>query len=127
MQARPDTAIVDGASMWTLSAAPTVWAVHFLACYALAAVWCARAGRSAPLGEARGWIGVLTLGALVLLGWLGLRAWRRARAACAVQHALDSTRARDRFMAWIALLLALLAALAVLYAAAAAVLIGTCA
>src|SRR5690606_25935563 len=65
--------------VWTLTAAPAVWALHFLACYVLAAVWCARAGRHADLGSARGWIALLTVAALLLLAWLAWRGWRRMR------------------------------------------------
>ena len=31
-------------SLWTLFTAPVVWAVHFLVCYVLAAVCCAKRG-----------------------------------------------------------------------------------
>ena len=38
---------VPGESLWAMIVAPTIWAVHFLACYILAAIWCAKAGRAA--------------------------------------------------------------------------------
>jgi len=31
-------------SLWMLAASPTIWAAHFLLCYATAAVWCAKVG-----------------------------------------------------------------------------------
>jgi hypothetical protein len=113
--------------VWTLAAAPAAWALHFLACYVVAAVWCARAGRAAPLGEARTWIAVLTLLALALLGWLALRGWRRLRFQGGGRHDGDSEGDRHRFLGLVAVLLAALAALAVLYAAAVAAFVGSCA
>ena len=32
-------------TLWTLFTAPVVWAAHFLVCYVLAAVWCAKRGK----------------------------------------------------------------------------------
>src|SRR5690606_36192532 len=40
-EARHDPAVAAAREgVWTLAAAPAVWALHFLACYVVAAVWC---------------------------------------------------------------------------------------
>lgn len=123
-----ESAIAAGREgVWTLAAAPAVWALHFLGCYVLAAVWCARAGRAASLDEARAWIGVLTLLALAMLGVLAWRGWRRSRHGGGHGRSGDSIADRHRFLGWVALALAALAAVAVLYAAAVVVLVETCA
>jgi len=127
-EARHDPAVAAAREgVWTLAAAPAVWALHFLACYVVAAVWCARAGRDAPLGEARWWIAGATAAALALLGWLGWRGWRRLRYRGGGRHDRDAIGDRHRFLGQVALLLASLAALAVLYAAAVVLIIGSCA
>ncbi|AZV23489.1 MAG: hypothetical protein E5Y74_24655 [Mesorhizobium sp.] len=64
-------------TLWTLFTAPVIWAGHFLACYALAAIWCAKRG---DLGFAVVQAGIvaMTLAALamiVLSGWLAWRQW----------------------------------------------------
>ena len=53
--------------VWVLAAAPAVWALHFLASYVLAAVWCARAGRDAALGAAAVAVVLVTVLALGVL------------------------------------------------------------
>lgn len=113
--------------VWTLTAAPAVWALHFLACYVLAAVWCARAGRDAALGGARGWIALLSVAALAVLAWLAHRGWRRMRYQGGGRHDGDSVGDRHRFLGMVALLLAALSTVAVLYTAAVAAFVRSCA
>ena len=84
MLVRPDP------SLWTLITAPMVWAGHFLACYLVAAVFCAKATTGvADLTTVRLGIGAATLVALLLisalrppslssLGSLGIRHQRSA-------------------------------------------------
>lgn len=122
-----DAAAAGREGVWTLTAAPAVWALHFLSCYVLAAVWCARAGRDAPLGDARGWIGGLTLLALGVLALLAVRGWRRSRHAGGRSRSGDGAADRHRFLGWLALALASLAAVGVLYAATVVLLVEGCA
>ena len=114
-------------SPWTLVAGPATWALHFLACYVLAAVWCAKMSRVAALGEAQIALWVLTAVALVVIagfGWRGWRAHRRGRAA--VPHDGPSAGDRSRFLGLASLLLCGLSAVAVLYSALAIAIIGDC-
>ena len=68
-------------SLWWLAAAPGVWALHFLASYATAAVWCAKHGAQASLGGARVLIAAYTALGLLALGALARRGMSHYRAA----------------------------------------------
>lgn len=63
--------------IWTLVYAPTIWALHFLACYVGAAWLCARAGSPwADLAGYRVFVALATaaaLAAILLVGWHGGR------------------------------------------------------
>lgn len=119
----------ENQSLWLLIAAPTVWAAHFLASYATAAVWCARyAPRDASLAPARTAIAIYTTIALLMISACAAVAWRRHawRDPRDAEHA-DTAAARHRFMGSAALLLAALSAIATAFAAMAAYLIRSCA
>ena len=115
-------------SLWMIAASPTIWAAHFLASYITAAVWCAKfAGYGGSLGVARVAIAVYTALALVPVALIGLRAFQRQRIrGPAAEHDLDSSLDRHRFLAFATLLLSGLSAVAILYAALAAVFVESC-
>lgn len=118
-------------SLWSIAASPLIWAAHFLSSYVTAAVWCAKlagpAGADAPLGVVRVAIGVYSVLALVPVLLIGARAFRRQRLAGeAREHDADSSLDRHRFLAFATLLLSGLSAVAILYAALAAVFIESC-
>ena len=115
-------------SLWQLVAPPAIWAAHFFASYATAAIWCAKlAGPAGPLGAARLVIAGYTAVALVVLAVLGLRAYRRGThgGSTGTRH-LDSPADRHRFLGFATLLLTGLSALAVAYAALVVVFVETC-
>ncbi|MFN2427246.1 MAG: hypothetical protein ABR587_12455 [Candidatus Binatia bacterium] len=114
--------------LWLLVAAPTIWAIHFLASYITAAVWCAKhAAEDASLAPARLAISFYTIAALALLAALGRGGWTRHRYGESIlPHDVDSPEDRHRFLGFATFLLAGLSALAVVYAALAAVLIESC-
>ena len=116
--------------LWWLAAAPGVWALHFLASYATAAVWCAKHGAPASLGAARGLIAAYTALGLLALAGLGRRGLRHYRSAGAEgarrDSARDTSEARHQFLGFTLLSLAALSALAVTYQALAAVFVGSC-
>ena len=114
-------------SLWTLFTAPVVWAVPFLVCYVLAAVWCAKRGDTG-FGVVQGGIAAATLLALamiVLLAWLAWRQWRFG----AQDPPHDDPTAHDRtlFQGFATLLLSGLSFLAVLYVALPLLFIDGCA
>jgi hypothetical protein len=118
----------ENQSLFFLAASPVIWAAHFLLSYITAAVWCAKVvGPGGSLSGVRLAVAAYTTLALGGIGVIGWRAWRRHRYGTAtVPHDYDSPEDRHRFLGFSALLLSSLSAVAVLYAALAAVFIGSC-
>lgn len=118
----------ENQSLWLLTFSPGIWAIHFLASYITAAVWCAKvAGRDGSLGGARVAIGIYTLVALAgiaIVGWKGYR--RHTFGHATVPHDYDTPEDRHRFLGFATLLLSALSAAAVVYVAMAAVFIWSC-
>jgi hypothetical protein len=115
-------------TLWLLAASPTVWVLHFLACWFAVSMWCAKvAGPTGPLGPVRPVVAGLTLGALAaiaVIGWVGLR--RHRFGVATVPHDFDTPEDRHRFLGFAAVLLSGLSAVAVVYVALAAVFLSTC-
>ena len=104
-------------SLWTLFTAPVVWALHFLTCYVVAAVWCAKRG-DAGFGIVQASIAAATLVALALIvlsSWLAWRQWGFGTQ----DPPHDDPTAKDRtlFQGFATLLLSGLSFVAVLYVA----------
>jgi len=114
--------------LWIIAVSPAVWAVHFLASYVTAAVWCAKvAGRDGLLADARVAIAVYTVLALAGIGVAGWRGYRRHSFGGATPpHDYDTPEDRHRFLGFAALLLSGLSAVAVVYVALTAVFFETC-
>jgi hypothetical protein len=115
-------------SLWLLTIAPTIWAVHLLLSYITAAVWCAKfAAPDGALGGVRSAVAWYTVLALVGIAVVALEGYRRHRHGTeATTHDLDSAEDRHRFLGFATLLLAGLSAVGVLYAALAAAYFETC-
>lgn len=115
-------------SLWTLIASPLIWAVHFLACYLTAAIWCAKLGNSQrSFLEVRLSIAVFTVMALTGIAVNGRAGYRHHRLDHSrLPHSADSEEDRYRFLGFATVLLAGLSAVATLFVAAAAVFIGNC-
>ena len=118
----------DHYSLWLLTIAPTIWALHLLLCYITAAVWCAKfVAQGGALGGVRTAIAVYTIVALAGIAAIGFEGFRRhGYGTEATTHDLDSIDDRHRFVGFATLLLAGLSALGVLYAALAATYFETC-
>ena len=126
----------DRGGLWPLIAAPTAWLLHFLACYVVAAIVCAKAGAGAPLGDARVALWVCTAVALGAIAIAGAWGWRRHRGGAFARDPAASrdpapgedpaVAARRRFLGFATFLLCVLSAIAVVYTALAFALIGTC-
>ena len=75
MEVKPRT--LDKGSLWLLTVAPTIWAVHLLLSYITAAIWCAKfAGPDASLGgipTAIAWYTTVALTGIAFVGWEGFR------------------------------------------------------
>lgn len=125
----PPKRILEDGSLWVMVAAPTVWAAHFLFCYWIAAVWCAKVtGGAGPLGPVRWAVAALTFVALGLIAWLVRHARRRYRGEFLIDEDLtaDTEAERTRFLGHATLLLAGLSAVAVLIDALPVLVFDTC-
>jgi len=114
-------------TLWTLFTAPVVWAAHFLFCYVLAAVWCAKRGDEG-FGVVQAGVAAATVVAvamIVLSAWL---AWRQWGFGTDDPPHDDATR-RDRtlFQGFATLLLSGLSLVAVVYTALPPLFIDGCA
>ncbi|WGF87451.1 hypothetical protein [Marinivivus vitaminiproducens] len=115
-------------TLWTLIVAPSVWAVHFLACYILAAVFCAKPGLL-PFDflGLRLVIGGMTLAALAAIAAAGYQAWWQwGFGVHDPPHADDTVEDRRRFQGFATLLLCGLSFVAVVYTALPAVVMTAC-
>jgi hypothetical protein len=118
----------DRQSLWLVTFSPVIWASHFLLCYATAAIWCAKTGApGASLAPVRVAIAAYTafaLGGIFIVGRIGYR--RRHYEQGEPPHNADTPEDRHRFLGHATLLLSVLSAVGVLYAALVAVFFGTC-
>jgi hypothetical protein len=106
-------------TLWTLIATPTIWALHFLFCYCLAAIDCATNERIFDsIGGTRVVIAVVTLASLALIALIGFRAFREWRGnEGKFPHSEDTAEDRERFLEFSSLLLAALSFVAVFFVA----------
>lgn len=106
-------------SLWTLFTAPVVWALHFLACYVGAAIFCEKphlfGGEFQTLRIA---IGVMTVLSLAMIVLAAVLAWRQWGFGAGDPPHDDPTR-RDRllFQGYATLLLSGLSFVAVMFTA----------
>ena len=128
MTPHPQGRRADHYSLWLLTIAPTIWAVHLLVCYVTAAIWCAKfAGADGALGGIRSavmWYSAVALAGIAIMGFEGFRRHRHGTEA--TTHDLDSAEDRHRFVGFATLLLSGLSAVGVVYAALAATYFDTC-
>lgn len=106
-------------SLWLLTFAPAIWAVHFLLSYWTASVWCAKiSGRDNPIPGALLAIVVYTviaLAGILFVGWLGYR--RHSLGNADLPHDDDTPEDRTRFLGFATLLLAGLSGVATAFSA----------
>lgn len=114
-------------TLWTLIAAPAVWAVHFLLSYVLAAYACApNDDVFRTFGGLRLFIAGLTVTALVLITLAFLRAWSDWRREGEIEHGEATAEDRERFLEFSTMLLAALSFVGVLLDAAPVLFIADC-
>ncbi len=115
-------------SLWMTVASPLIWSVHFLLSYCTAAIWCAKlAGPDGSIAGASVAIAVYTLLALVAVGFIGFRGYQRHRLKGGSEpHDADTPEDRYRFLGFATLLLSWLSAVAIVYSALAAAIVGSC-
>ncbi|KEJ95295.1 hypothetical protein [Pseudosulfitobacter pseudonitzschiae] len=115
----------EAVSLWRITFAPLIWAVHFAACYGATALVCAKDGAVDGL---RLGIGIGTGVALVAIVWLGWQAWQQWDLVRDRDWENDQGTGEDRhqFLGHAAFLLAVISFIGVSYVALPALLIGTC-
>lgn len=115
-------------SLWTLFTAPVVWAVHFLACYVAAAIYCAKSDWiGVSFNAVRIGIAVATLIALMLIALSAWLSWRQWGFGASDPPHDDPTRAdRALFQGFATLLLSGLSFVAVIYVALPALFVTEC-
>lgn len=115
-------------SLRDITVAPVIWAAHFLLCYVVAAVYCAKTATPADLGFVRLWIAGVTVLALGGIAATALRALRRGHfmVAWTAPHDADTLTDRRRFLAYATLLLSGLSFVATFYVALPALFIASC-
>lgn len=108
----------SGTDLWSVIIAPTIWALHFLACYVVAAIYCEKIGREAPLGDIRALVLIVTIIALGAIAWLGVKLWKvhaRSLTDNDFEYEHNTPEERHRFLSHVALMLCVLSAVAVIY------------
>lgn len=105
--------------LWRIAVSPTIWAGHFLMSYITAAIWCAKySPRDGSLGPVRWAILAYTVVALIsiaLNGRSGLQRHRRGTES--PPHDFDTAGDRHGFLGYATVLLSVLSAVAVVFAA----------
>ena len=122
--------VMRNRSIWWMTLGPWIWALHFLACYAGAAVYCAkwRPAADAALGPVQVYVLAVTVPALAGIALSGAWAWQRGGLAGDTQppHDADTTEDRGRFLGLSTLLLSGLSFVATVYTALPALLAASC-
>ncbi|WP_117192214.1 hypothetical protein [Rhizobium terrae] len=115
-------------TLWTLFTAPTVWALHFVVCYATVAVFCAkRLPASFTFDDVRVVLVVVTLLALAMIVLSAFLAWRQWGFGSGDPPHDEPTREDRRyFQGFATLLLSGLSFAAVAYAAIPLIFIAEC-
>ncbi|SMO92810.1 hypothetical protein [Paracoccus laeviglucosivorans] len=116
----------ESVSLWRIAFAPTVWAFHFLLCYAGGAVWCAKFGAAQGVGFLRISVLGLTVLALALIVWQGWRSARQWEPHDASATDLHRPESRHRFLGHAAFLLSIISGVGVIYVALPALFITSC-
>jgi hypothetical protein len=107
-----------GTDLWRVIISPSLWALHFLACYVAAAIYCEKAGRDAPLDDIRLLVIVATALALGGIFWSTIGLWRvhdRSLTDNDFEYEHNTPEERHRFLSHVALMLSVLSAVAVIY------------
>jgi len=126
---QPETGHETGTDLWRVIAAPSIWAVHFLVCYVVGAVYCEKAGRSVTLLPVQWIVGFATAVALALVALLIRSLWKvRGRSVATQNYSFSGNipQERHRFLSHVALMLCALSIAAIVFGTIPAVILETC-
>nr|WP_202908851.1 transmembrane prediction [Roseimaritima ulvae] len=113
--------------LWWVVSAPSLWALHFLACYITAAIWCEKASHPEQMSFLYALItgySVVALVGIAAVGWLSYRNFRRGDPP--LPYDFDDPQDRTHFIGFTTFLLAALSGIATLFTVLVFVLVGTC-
>ena len=115
----------EQASLFRITLAPLIWALHFVLCYGLVAVTCAKGW---DIGAVRAGLLGASGAALIAIAWVGWAAWRQWNVAQTGDFVNRGGRAEDRhhFLGHAAFLLAVISLIGVVFVSLPLVLIGGC-
>ncbi|MGC9446779.1 hypothetical protein [Cereibacter johrii] len=119
----------ERASLWKITFAPTIWAVHFVLCYGAAAVFCAKVpSAEAEVDLLRWGMAALTLLALAGILLVARSAWKQWDFLDDYDYAHAGGNSEDRheFLGHAAFLLAIVSFVGTVYTALPALFAGTC-
>ena len=124
-----DAAAKNNVSLWLLVVPVAAWGLHFLSVYAIAAIFCAKAGTletaaSGPLTTVRWWVVAVTVATLIVYAFTARRGYAGFRRS---GSSVDSgPHDQNRFLGAIALMLCALSAAATLFLASVPFFFGDC-
>lgn len=119
----------EASSLWTVTVAPLIWALHFVLSYAATSLLCVKfGGGEVAVARLQVGVGVLTalaLGGIALAAW---RAWKQWDFLDDYDYAHDLAREEDRheFLGHAAFLLSIVSFVGVVYVAMPVWLTGSC-
>ena len=115
----------EAMSLWRITFSPSIWALHFVGCYGVTAMVCAKGG---DVDLLRTGIGIATLIALAGILFFGWGAWRQWDIIRDRDWENDTGTSEDRhqFLGHAAFLLAIISFIGVCYVGLPALLIDTC-
>lgn len=119
----------DGTDLWRVITPLIVWAAHFLFAYVLGAVHCAKAGRAADLAPVQLAVSIVTVVALVIIGFVAaglLRVHRRSVTDDDFEFEHNTPEERHRFLSHVALMNCLLSGAGVVYVTIPVFILETC-
>lgn len=113
--------------LWVPVVAPMIWAIHFMACYITAALWCGRFAPASPVGGFRLMIGAYSVVAMAGIAACFVHGLRRHRFQLPSRpHDDDTPEDRRHFVAFTTTLLAGLSLVATVFVAFAGLAIDGC-
>ena len=116
-------------SLWLITFAGSIWAVHFLVCYCATAVICAKlGGDAAAIQLLRLALGGFTLLALAGIGFVGWRSWVQWDFLddWDYEHKLSENEDRHEFLGHASFLLSIISFIGVIYVSFPVLFLETC-
>lgn len=124
-QREPKEFAEESASLVKITAAPVIWATHFVVCYAAVAIACAK---GLDYEATRLWLLILSAGVLAGIGFVGWRSWRQwaPRETGKLSHPKGRAEDRHHFLGHAAFLLSVISFIGALFTTLPLLFIGGC-